>query len=66
MAEKNVREHRHCPFCDEEISEASYPYCDACGLSVLTCPSCGISVARDSEECPNCHANLKEASNKGG
>jgi hypothetical protein len=65
MAEKNVREHRHCPFCEEEISEASFPYCEACGLSVLTCPACGISVARDSTECPNCHTNLKEAANKG-
>ena len=46
MAEKKLERH-HCPFCDEEISEASYPYCDACGLAVLTCPSCGISVAKE-------------------
>ena len=66
MAENNVREHRHCPFCDEEISEASFPYCTACGLSVLSCPSCGISVAKDATECPNCHADLKEAGSKEG
>ena len=66
MDEKNVREHRHCPFCEEEISEAAFPYCEACGLATLTCPKCGISVARDSETCPNCGVNLREEGAKGG
>jgi predicted amidophosphoribosyltransferase len=65
MAEKKL-EHGRCPFCEEEISEASYPYCDACGLAVQNCPTCGISVAKDATECPNCHADLTKAGSKGG
>ena len=63
MAENTTREHRHCPYCDDDIAEAAFPYCEACGLQVLTCPKCGISVARDSERCPGCGANIKEAAN---
>jgi len=55
-----------CPFCDEAIAEAAFPYCEACGLKVLYCPDCGAAVPRDREKCPYCSADLKNVKTKGG
>ena len=63
---KTTKEHRFCPYCDEEIAEAAFPYCEACGLQVLRCPKCGISVARDRETCPACGTDIKSEASKGG
>jgi predicted amidophosphoribosyltransferase len=67
MADKNktVHERRFCPYCDEEIAEAAFPYCEACGLQALRCPKCGLSVPRDNETCPHCGADLKKAAAEG-
>jgi RNA polymerase subunit RPABC4/transcription elongation factor Spt4 len=48
-----------CPFCDSEIAEAAFPYCEACDLKVLRCPQCGMAVPRDREKCPQCGADMK-------
>jgi predicted amidophosphoribosyltransferase len=48
-----------CPFCDAEIAEAAFPYCEACGLKVLYCPGCGATVPRDREECPECGTSMR-------
>ena len=53
-----------CPFCDEEIAEAAFPYCEACGVKVLRCPKCGLTVPREQEKCPHCGANIKEEAAK--
>jgi predicted amidophosphoribosyltransferase len=54
-----------CPYCDEEIAEAAFPYCEACGLKVLHCPNCETPVRRDTETCPNCGANIRELCKEG-
>jgi len=58
--EKKIeREPRFCPYCDEEIAEASFPYCGACHVEVFTCPNCRKPVARDKKTCPSCGAEIK-------
>ena len=64
--DKITGENRFCPYCDEEIAEAAFPYCEACKLEVLSCPNCGISVPPSKEKCPSCGANIKEAAVEGG
>lgn len=59
--DQSLKKPHTCPYCDEEIAEASFPYCEACGLQVLSCPKCGMSVARERETCPSCGTNIKEA-----
>jgi len=62
---KTVREPRFCPFCDEEIAEAAFPYCEACSLKVLHCPKCGLALPRDKETCPHCGADIRKSVAKG-
>ena len=47
-----------CPFCDEDIAEAAFPYCEACKVKVPTCPECGEPVPRDSAKCPQCGCEI--------
>ena len=61
MAEKSKSEKRFCPFCDEEIAEAAFPYCEACGLNALRCPKCGLTMPRESVKCPHCGADIRSA-----
>jgi predicted amidophosphoribosyltransferase len=61
MAEERQpeRERRFCPYCDEEIAEVSWPYCQACEVTVFYCPKCRQPVPRDNRICPNCGAEIK-------
>jgi len=61
MAEKPKaeKEHRFCPYCDEEIAEVTFPYCGACEVAVFYCPKCRKPVARDNKVCPHCGAEIK-------
>ena len=63
-ASKPIKEPHTCPFCEEEIAEAAFPYCEACALQVIRCPGCGQSVARDSEKCPACGVDIREEASK--
>ena len=56
-----AKEHRSCPYCDEEIAEAQFPYCDACGVQVFYCPQCRKPVRRDVKECPACGTKITGA-----
>ena len=62
MAEK--REERSeacvCPYCDGEIAEASFPYCEACKVTTSYCPECEKPVSRDNKVCPHCGAEIKK------
>lgn len=49
-----------CPYCDEEIAAAAFPYCIACGVKILRCPRCQLPVPRDSEKCPHCGADIRK------
>ncbi len=55
-----------CPFCEADIAEAAYPYCEACGMKVTYCPKCGIAVAAARKNCPACGAELTGKTVKGG
>jgi len=59
-------EKRFCPYCDEEIAEAAFPYCEACSVKVLRCPKCQLPVPRDKEKCPHCGADIRKTVAKGG
>ena len=56
---KAEKEHRFCPYCDEEIAEVSLPYCGACGVIVFYCPECRKPVPRENKVCPHCGAEIK-------
>ncbi len=51
---------RSCPYCDEEIAEAAFPYCEACAIEIFCCPECQQPVPRDEQVCPNCGADIRE------
>jgi predicted amidophosphoribosyltransferase len=53
------KEGHFCPYCDDEIAEASWPYCDACDVTVFYCPDCRKPVPRDKKSCPHCGAEIK-------
>jgi hypothetical protein len=50
---------RACPYCDAEIAEAQFPYCEACGFKTVPCPGCGLPVASKRETCPHCGCEMK-------
>jgi hypothetical protein len=56
---------RACPYCDADIAEAAFPYCEACNVTLLRCPKCGLSVPRGKEKCPHCGANIRKTAAKG-
>jgi predicted amidophosphoribosyltransferase len=60
MAEqKEKKEHRFCPYCDEEIMKGDLPFCQVCGLEIFYCPRCRKPVNRDNRVCPHCGAEIK-------
>jgi len=61
MDEKKKAEkvRRFCPYCDEEIAEAAFPYCQACEVTVFYCPRCRQPLPRDNRVCPHCGAEVK-------
>ena len=56
---KIAGERRFCPYCDEEIAEAAFPYCDACKVEVFYCPKCRQSLPRENKVCPHCGADIR-------
>lgn len=56
---KIEKEGRCCPYCDEEIAEAAFPYCGTCEVTVFYCPDCRKPVPRDKDICPHCGASVK-------
>jgi Zn-finger nucleic acid-binding protein len=61
-----AKEPLYCPYCDEEIAEAAFPYCEACGVEIFYCPKCCEAIPRDKKICPHCGADIKEETAKGG
>jgi RNA polymerase subunit RPABC4/transcription elongation factor Spt4 len=58
MAEKCKPRKQFCPYCDEEIAEAQFPYCQACEAELFYCPKCHRPLARETKVCPNCGTDL--------
>ena len=50
----------HCPYCDNEISSAGYPFCNSCGQQLQFCPHCGEATPRGAERCRYCGQPLKQ------
>lgn len=48
-----------CPFCDADIAEAAFPFCEACRQQVTYCPKCKQSVPGGHPKCPHCGAEIK-------
>jgi len=53
------KERLFCPYCDEEIAEASFPYCQVCKITIFYCPKCREAVPREKKVCPHCGAEIK-------
>jgi hypothetical protein len=50
-----------CPYCEEELIVASFPYCKPCGIVFSRCLKCNITVLdKDAVICPNCGEPLKQ------
>ena len=56
---KSGKKHHFCPYCDEEIMAADFPFCRACEITVFYCPACREPLPRDSEVCPLCGAEIR-------
>ncbi len=57
--QKEKRKPISCPYCDTEIMEANFPYCQACRVTIFYCPKCREPVPRDNRVCPHCGAEIK-------
>ena len=57
--EKEKENRRVCPYCEEEIFDAGLPYCKPCGVALLYCTRCNISVEREAKVCPRCGGELE-------
>jgi len=51
--------HLLCPYCDEEIMQADFPYCRACRVTVFYCPGCRKPLPREKRVCPHCGIEIK-------
>jgi len=54
-----------CPYCDAEIAEALFPYCQACKITIFYCPACRKPVPKGKEVCPNCGTNIRAKAARG-
>lgn len=57
---KSEKHTQTCPYCEEEILEASFPYCQTCKIEVFYCPKCRKPISKDKEVCPNCGAVIRK------
>ncbi len=57
--QKEKGEHLFCPYCDEEITEAAFPYCKTCEVTIFYCPQCRKPVSRNKKVCPHCEAEIR-------
>ncbi|UCC60359.1 MAG: zinc ribbon domain-containing protein [Dehalococcoidia bacterium] len=59
MNEQRKIEKRACPYCDGEITEAGFPFCKPCGVTLLYCVKCQTAVKREATVCPQCGGELE-------
>ena len=57
--EPKEKKKRICPYCEEEILEAGFPYCKPCGVTLRYCAKCDIAVVREAVVCPQCGGELE-------
>lgn len=56
---KEKKERLCCPYCDEAIMAAEFPFCQVCRVTVFYCPQCRRPVPREKRHCPYCGAEIK-------
>jgi predicted amidophosphoribosyltransferase len=56
---KTEKKRLFCPYCDHDIAELQYPYCDVCKVEVFSCPKCRKPISRENKTCPECGAAIK-------
>ena len=44
--QKGKKRHIFCPYCDQEVMEADFPYCQACQVTIFYCPKCRKPLPR--------------------
>ena len=61
-AKHNETEERtcHCPYCDHEIDDTCYPFCDGCGIKLFICPDCKKPFPKEMGICPNCGTRVSK------
>ena len=57
--QKEKEKHLFCPYCDEEIAEAAFPYCQVCQITIFYCPKWRTPLPRDNRVCPHSGAEIK-------
>ena len=57
QTEKKIE--RICPYCEEEITVARFPFCKPCGVTLKYCIKCNMPVKREAEVCPECGGGLE-------
>jgi RNA polymerase subunit RPABC4/transcription elongation factor Spt4 len=48
-----------CPYCEEELSLETSPFCQACRVELRYCLKCNIVVERKAKVCPQCGQPLE-------
>ena len=57
-SEETKGSRRVCPYCDEEIVAAKFPFCQPCGVTLRYCKKCETVVPKEAEVCPGCGAEI--------
>ena len=48
-----------CPYCEEELTISTMPYCQPCGVTLRYCVRCQIAVVREATICLQCGGELE-------
>jgi len=50
-----------CPYCEEELIIAPFPFCESCGMVVQHCVTCHVTVLdKKATKCPKCGGPLSK------
>jgi nitrogen fixation NifU-like protein len=47
-----------CPYCSSPVDKKS-AFCKPCGKNFVNCPKCGMLLAENVSQCPECHTEIK-------
>jgi hypothetical protein len=48
-----------CPYCEEEIKAFFAPICQACGVTLVYCPTCNAPLDSETSVCSQCGQEAK-------
>ena len=57
--QKEGRKHLFCPYCDSEVMEAGFAYCQPCQITIFYCIKCRKPLPRENRVCPHCGAEIR-------